>query len=341
MFRLKLYYHAKPFLPWSLRITIRRFFALRKLATHKDIWPINISAGEKPNDWAGWPDNKRFAFVLSHDVESQFGYDKIEPLIELEETLGFRSSINFIPEGQYSVSDDLIQDLKKRGFEVGVHGLHHDGKLYNRYKTFSKRAKRINHYIEKWGAAGFRSPLMHHRLDWIHDLNIIYDSSTFDTDPFEPQPDGINTIFPFWVNNPNSNSKSTPASKKRAATSSPDSNSLPSTTNLHISKGGYVELPYTLSQDSTLFLLLREKSNRIWKEKLSWIADKSGMAFLNIHPDYIDFEGNGTNYTYPISLYSEFLEHVKSEYADQYWHTTPIEIAKHFIQNKNINAKRL
>ena len=30
-------------------------------------------------------------------------------------------------------------------------------------------------------------------------LNIAYDASTFDTDPFEPQPDGVNTIFPFWV----------------------------------------------------------------------------------------------------------------------------------------------
>jgi hypothetical protein len=25
--------------------------------------------------------------------------------------------------------------------------------------------------------------------------------STFDTDPFEPQPDGMGTIFPFWVPN--------------------------------------------------------------------------------------------------------------------------------------------
>jgi len=41
---------------------------------------------------------------------------------------------------------------------------------------------------------------MFHNLKWIHDLNISYDASTFDTDPFEPQHDRAGTIFPFWVN---------------------------------------------------------------------------------------------------------------------------------------------
>ena len=39
-------------------------------------------------------------------------------------------------------------------------------------------------------------------LDWLHDLTIAWDSSTFDTDPFEPQADGAGTIFPFWVRSP-------------------------------------------------------------------------------------------------------------------------------------------
>jgi hypothetical protein len=66
---------------------------------------------------------------------------------------------------------------------------------------------------------------MLNNLGWLHDLNIAYDLSTFDSDPFEPQPDSRNTIFPFWISNGN---------------------------------GGYAELPYTLPQDSTLFLLLQE-----------------------------------------------------------------------------------
>ena len=60
---------------------------------------------------------------------------------------------------------------------------------------------------------------MFHNLDWLHELKIEYDASTFDTDPFEPQPDGVGTIFPFWVTG-----------------RQPDE--------------GYVEMAYTLPQDS-------------------------------------------------------------------------------------------
>ena len=91
-------------------------------------------------------------------------------------------------------------------------------------------------------------------------LNIEYDSSTFDTDPFEAQPDGVKSVFPFWV-----------------AGISP--------------RVGYVELPYTLPQDFTLFILLKEKDITIWKQKLSWIAKKGGMALVITHPDYMNFDG--------------------------------------------------
>ena len=339
MLRLKLYYHAKPFLPWGLRIAVRRFFAFRKRQHHQATWPIDPSATLPPSNWSGWPDDKGFAFVLSHDVETQIGYDKIGPLVDLEESLGFRSVVNFIPEGQYRVSDKLIQNLKARGFEVGVHGLHHDGKLYNNFDSFKKRAQKINHYLEAWDATGFRSPLMHRNLDWLHSLNISYDSSTFDTDPFEPQPDGLGTIFPKWIpipiadppfRIPNSTtqdtSKETPISNQQSIISNGNSASP--------SSSGYVELPYTLPQDSTLYLLLKEPTIDIWKTKTAWIAQHSGMAFLNVHPDYIDFNGKSTQSQYPASHYADFLKHIKETYTGQYWHATPNEVAQFFINRK-------
>ncbi len=132
--------------------------------------------------------------------------------------------------------------------------MYHDGKLYQSEKIFRKRAQNINGYIKDWNAVGFRSPAAHHNLDWTHYLNIEYDSSTFDTDPFEPQSDGSGTIFPFWVKG-NSSQK------------------------------GYVELPYTLSQDFSLFILMKEDNIDIWKKKLDWIAERGGMALLDVHPD--------------------------------------------------------
>ena len=87
---------------------------------------------------------------------------------------------------------------------------------------------------------------------------------------------------------------------------------------------GYVELPYTLPQDSTLFLVLQETSPDIWKKKLAWIAEHGGMALVNVHPDYVGFNGNKLDVSeYPSAFYGEFLRHVAENYKDAYWHAPP------------------
>jgi hypothetical protein len=133
-------------------------------------------------------------------------------------------------------------------------------------------------------------------LDWFHDLNIEYDASTFDTDPFEPQSDGAGTIFPFWVQGDCS---------------------------------GYVELPYTLPQDYTLYVLMREADFDIWKQKLEWIAEHGGMALVNTHPDYMKFNGKKPKQgEYPAEYYERFLRYVRERYGEDYWHSLPKELAR-------------
>jgi peptidoglycan/xylan/chitin deacetylase (PgdA/CDA1 family) len=222
--------------------------------------------------------------------------------MQLERDYGFRSSFNFVPE-RYDVSTELRETLIKHGFEVGVHGLNHDGKLYNSKAIFQERAVCINKYLKEWESVGFRSPAMHHNLEWIHDLDIEYDSSTFDTDPFEPQSDGMGTIFPFWVSN-------------------------------GFSDKGYVELPYTLAQDFTLFVLMKEKTIDIWKQTLDWIVKHGGMALLNTHPDYMKFrEGSCKIEEYPIEFYEELLDYVKGKYESQYWNPLPKEMSRFWREN--------
>src|SRR5271170_5888384 len=126
----RFYYHIKPYLPWRFRMALRRVAARRKREACKGIWPVNEAAGRIPDGWPGWPDGKKFAFVITHDVESAYGLAKCRQLMELEKELGFRSSFNFIPEGDYAVSRELRDELTQNGFEVGVHDLHHDGQLY-------------------------------------------------------------------------------------------------------------------------------------------------------------------------------------------------------------------
>ena len=271
-----IYYLIKPIMPWRLRVTLRQWRGKRRRKAFAAVWPIDPAAGIAPSGWPGWPEGKRFAFVLTHDVEGQKGYDRVPQLLETTRKYGFRASFNFIPKGEYRVDRHRLDLLNNSGFEAGVHGLEHDGKLYRSKKKFAAKAAEIGNVLQSWGACGFRSPLMQHRLGWLHKLGCEYDCSTFDVDPFEPQPDGTSTIFPFWV---------------------------PGEGNT-----GFVELPYSLVQDFTLFKVLGEKNIDVWKQKLDWVAEKGGMALINTHPDYMCFDGNPARDEYPVAYYEEFLQ---------------------------------
>jgi predicted glycosyltransferase len=302
-----LYYRLKPFIPLRFRIALRRWRASRLRNVCGNSWPILEQAGKAPEGWRGWPEGKRFAFVLTHDVEGQKGLDRTPRLSELDASLGFRSAFNFVPEGEYRVTPELRAKLTADGFEVGVHDLKHDGFLYRSRAEFKTNAQQINQYVKSWNASGFRSGFMHHNLDWFHDLEILYDASTFDTDPFEPQPDGVETIFPFWVPGPDG-------------------------------RHGYVELPYTLIQDFNLFVVLKETTTDIWKKKLDWIAKRGGMALLIVHPDYTNFSGNGfTKDEFPAARYAEFLSYVKENYAGQYWQALPRDVAR-FVRDRQVTS---
>ena len=297
----ELYYLVKPLIPRRLQIALRSKMVVKKRKRFASTWPILECTAEVPEEWRGWPENKRLAFVLTHDVDTARGQERCTQLAAVEKELGFRASFNFVPE-RYAVDPELRRQFTDDGFEVGVHGLNHDGKLYSSKSEFDKRAVRINSYILEWGAVGFRSPAMHHNLEWLKALNIEYDASTFDTDPFEPQSDGAGTIFPFWVDRDDGS--------------------------------GYVELPYTLGQDFTLFVLMKEKGIDIWKRKLDWIAEKGGMALVNTHPDYMNFnEGKLGLEDYPVRYYQELLEYVKDRYEGQYWHVLPMEMARFWKKN--------
>ena len=308
----KLFYILKPIIPRSVQIFLRRKLAERQKEKYKDVWPILEKAGEKPEGWSGWANNKKFAVVLTHDVENQAGHDKCVKLMELEKKLGFCSSFNFVPE-RYNVSESVRNELISNGFEVGVHGLNHDGKLFSNENVFSERAIKINRYIKEWNSVGFRAPAMHHNLKWIHQLDIEYDLSTFDTDPFEPQSDGVGTIFPFIAED----------EKKQ---------------------NSYVELPYTLVQDFTLFILMQERDIKVWKNKIDWIAKKGGMVLVNVHPDYINFNNENTAEEFPVYLYMNLLEYIEDKYSGIYWHSLPKDVAK-FISNQTttvtVQSKKL
>jgi peptidoglycan/xylan/chitin deacetylase (PgdA/CDA1 family) len=213
----------------------------------------------------------------------------VGPLADLEEELGFRSSFNFVPEG-YQVDGSLLEQLRRRGFEIGVHGLRHDGKDFWSKRVFEQRAIRINGYLREWDAVGFRAPFTHRNPEWMQLLEIEYDSSFFDTDPYESMPGGTMSIWPFFC-------------------------------------GRFVELPYTLMQDHTLFEVFGETA-RPWLEKVDFIARWGGMALVNAHPDYLRVPAR-------LAVYREFLGTVANQMKQAQnsgrhycWHSLPREVAR-------------
>ena len=99
MFRNSIYYGLKPLIPLSVRMEVRRRIAARTRKRVTGIWPIMPGSERPPERWPGWPGGRKFALVLTHDVESRIGLEKTRRLADLERAMGFRSSFNFIPEG--------------------------------------------------------------------------------------------------------------------------------------------------------------------------------------------------------------------------------------------------
>lgn len=289
------YYRLRPLLPRSAQIGLRRAFSRVQARTRFPRWPVEPAlhdlydlvlgllagiAGESVPWIAPWPSDHSWAFVLTHDVETEAGYRNIRLLQDIEVRAGYRSSWNFVPR-RYNVADSVVRRLAAEGFEVGVHGLYHDGRDLESRETLEARLPGMREAGERWGAVGFRAPATHRRWEWMPLLGFDYDSSYPDTDPFEPQAGGCCTWLPFQ-------------------------------------NGDLVELPITLPQDHTLFVILRHADERAWVEKASFLRERGGMALLITHPDYLLTESSRRPYV-------RFLEAFASDPTA--WRALPREVS--------------
>jgi hypothetical protein len=259
------YYHARPAIPRAMQIRMRRAFASIQGRATFPAWPIEdglhdlfdwlfdqvVGLTGGPVPWVDpWPDGRSWSFVLTHDVDTQKGFDSIDLLRDIERESGRTSSWNIVPE-RYTVADSVLDNLREQGCEIGLHGLHHDGRDLESLRTFETRLPAMRDYAARWGAVGFRSPATHRVWEWMPRLGLDYDTSYPDTDPYEPTPGGSCSYLPFM-------------------------------------NRSMVELPITLPQDHTLFAILQQADASLWVDKARHIRDRDGMALLITHPDYAD-----------------------------------------------------
>src|ERR1051326_267174 len=260
------YYCVRPLLP----VWIRRHLQRMQLKDWKKIpfpaWPVDatvqrilerllillLKAGTVdriPFIWF-WPNGASSAAVMTHDVETAAGRDSCSSVMDLEDVYGIKSSFQIVPERRYAVSHTWLDEIRRRGFEVNVHDLNHDGHLFDNREEFLRRAERINRYGQEYGASGFRSAVLYRNLEWYGALNFSYDMSVPSVGHLEAQRGGCCSVMPYFI-------------------------------------GKILELPLTTTQDYSLFHILDQYSTDLWKSQAVRIMNKHGLMSFLLHPDYL------------------------------------------------------
>lgn len=262
----KIYYFLRPFLTMPIRKRLQKIHLRNWDEIPFPQWPVDCTVNRMhgqlmslamraqgietmPFIWF-WPNGAKSCFILTHDVESEGGLKFCPKLMDLDESFGFYSSFQIVPEERYAVSAEVLRRIVDRGFEVNVHDLKHDGRLYAEFEEFKRRAKRINQYVRDFGASGFRSGILYRNADWYDAFEFSYDMSIPNVGHLDPQRGGCCTVLPYFV-------------------------------------GDIVELPVTCTQDHTLFNILGDYSIDLWTRQIDLIRENHGLISLLVHPDYV------------------------------------------------------
>ncbi|MGB7599641.1 MAG: hypothetical protein WBM24_05020 [Candidatus Sulfotelmatobacter sp.] len=262
----KIYYLFRPLTNLSIRKRIQRFNARHWQDASFPHWPVDTTVeslcetlmllslqakhvASVPFVWF-WPRGARGCVVMTHDVETEAGRNFCTELMNIDDSFGTKASFQIVPEGRYTTSASLIDEIRDRGFDVAVQDLNHDGRLFDDRKEFERRVAIVNQYAKKYSAKGFRAGVLYRRPDWFEDLDFSFDMSIPNVAHLDPQRGGCCTVMPYFI-------------------------------------GKILELPVTTTQDYSLFHILRQRSIDLWKQQIELVLEKHGMASFIVHPDYV------------------------------------------------------
>src|SRR5439155_3865228 len=113
-----------------------------------------------------WPEGAPSCTIMTHDVESAAGLAFCDHLMDMDDSVGIKSAFQIVPELRYEVGERVLGKFRRRGFEVNVHDLNHDGYLFYEKKEFLRRAARINRYATEFHSSGCRSGAMYRNQNW-------------------------------------------------------------------------------------------------------------------------------------------------------------------------------
>lgn len=265
-----LYYRFRPLLPVGIRKHLQGQYLRDWESIAFPTWPVDRSVDvllEKmlllamkkgqidrlPFVWF-WPFGHSACAIMTHDVETTEGRDFCDRMMDIDDAFDIKASFQIVPEKRYTVPKSYLEGIRKRGFEINVQGLDHDGNLFQNRQTFLESARRINQYASQYDARGFRSPILYRNSHWFQDMQFSYDMSVPNVAHLEAQRGGCCTIMPY---------------------------SLPG------GPVGMTELPVTMTEDYTLFHVLKDYSTALWEQQMSIILAGHGLMNFIVHPDYV------------------------------------------------------
>ncbi len=259
-------------------------------------------------DLSIWPEGKKYAFTVTHDIDSSWIYQNgnMDKFIKVEKQIGIRGAWYFVVN-LYKHDFKVIDILVNEGHEIALHAHKHDHKIaFLSEKRMNKRLSECQWFIDKYQIYGFRSPhyLRTPKFYKVLKHYLKYDTSVHDS--YNPASkgdifrEGCSAVTPF---------------------------------NLSDNKNSLLEIPITIPEDFILYNTEKGASSiiEVQLEKVREIKERGGLATLVIHP-----EPHLSARKPFFEAFKEVLRVVSSD--DECWICPPKDIY-HFWINKVVGNK--
>ena len=260
-------------------------------------WPLDLSADFLADLVNGR--SSRFAaaptpVVLTHDLDSAEGLENlVRWFLDIEESIGVRST-NFIVPRAWPIDYRLLDHVRDRGHEIGIHGYDHSN-----LTPFSDPVRRLSRLegarelIDRYDILGYRSPSLLRTRGLLRDLRNLYryDSSIPTSGGLFPVPNnGCASARPFWIEE-------------------------------------MAELPLTMPRDGSLRFLGYSPQEILdcWIHCAQEISQSGGVVVLLTHCE-AHFSGNSVM----LEVYRRFLDYIAS--SELFAWSNPREILKRFVR---------
>jgi peptidoglycan/xylan/chitin deacetylase (PgdA/CDA1 family) len=254
-------------------------------------WPLDLSV-DCLTDLIGSPISPfkegSTPVVLTHDLDSAEGLKNlVQWFLDIEESVGARSS-NYIVPCNWPIDHDLLQQVKDRGNEVGIHGYDHSNRTpFCDSAKCCERLEAAQKLIERYNIIGYRAPSLLRTRGLLKNLANFYhyDSSIPTSGGLFPIPNnGCASARPFFIE-------------------------------------GIFELPLSMPRDGSLRFLgySPDEIFNLWVHCAEDISHSGGVVVLLTHCE-TRFSGNRPM----LKVYRQFLEFIAS--SSQFTWSTPKKV---------------